>query len=79
MYDFHYNTLLKYYSSNVKILCMDTDSLIYETKTPDIYEDIRREGLRDHFDLSNYPPQHPCYCDKNLRLVGKIKDEIGER
>ena len=40
MYDFHYNTIKKQYGDRSKLLFTDTDSLTYEIKTDDIYEDI---------------------------------------
>jgi hypothetical protein len=40
MYDFHYNTIKKEYGDRAKLLFTDTDSLMYERKTDDVYEDF---------------------------------------
>ena len=39
MYDFHYNYMLKNYK-NIKLIFTDTDSLFYDIKTDDVYEDL---------------------------------------
>ena len=51
MYEF-YN---KYIKSNfdAKLLVTDTDSLIYEIKTEDVYEDFYQD--KNLFDFSDYP------------------------
>ena len=36
MYDFHYNYVKRKY--NTKLLLTDTDNLVYEIKTDDVYE-----------------------------------------
>ena len=38
MYKFHYNYIKNKYESKSKLLFTDIDSLIYETKTEDVYE-----------------------------------------
>jgi len=40
MYDFHYNFIKKTYDDNAKLLFTDTDSLCYEVRTDDVYQDI---------------------------------------
>ena len=41
MYDFHYNYMLKKYDKKkIKLMFTDTDSLCYEIKTDDAYEDL---------------------------------------
>ncbi|CAB4045616.1 Hypothetical predicted protein [Paramuricea clavata] len=42
MYDFHYNTIKKEYGDKAKLLFTDTDSLMYEIKTEDVYRDFKR-------------------------------------
>ncbi|CAB4043225.1 Gastrula zinc finger [Paramuricea clavata] len=44
MYDFHYNTIKKEYGNSSRLLFTDTDSLMYELKTDDLYEDFKRIG-----------------------------------
>ncbi|KAK9688128.1 hypothetical protein QE152_g35763 [Popillia japonica] len=53
---------------------MDTDSLIYHFK-----EDFNKfiKNNQDLFDTSNYPKDHELYNDKNKKVIGKFKDELG--
>ena len=38
MYDFHYNFIKKHFDA--KLLLTDTDSLMYEIKSEDVYEEF---------------------------------------
>ena len=40
MYEFHYDYIKNKYDSKSKLLFTVTDSLIYEIKTEDVYEDF---------------------------------------
>ena len=40
MYDFHYNIIKPLYGENAKLLFTDTDSLMYEITTEDVYKDL---------------------------------------
>ena len=51
MYDFHHNFIKKDFDA--KLLFTDTDSLTYETKSEDVYEEFFKH--RHLFDFSNYP------------------------
>ena len=51
----------------------DTDSLIYEIQTEDIYNGIIEQP--DLYDTSDYPNDHPAYSNKNKGVLGKMKDE----
>ncbi|CAB3978273.1 Gastrula zinc finger [Paramuricea clavata] len=76
MYDFHYNTIKKEYGDRSKLLFTDTDSLMYEIKTDDVYEDFRRIGEeQDCWDNSDYPKDSPYYSAHNKKVIGKFKDE----
>ena len=35
------------------------------------------ETMKDLFDTSNFSPNHPLYSNKNKKVPGKIKDELG--
>uniref|UniRef100_A0A1I7X6A5 DNA-directed DNA polymerase n=1 Tax=Heterorhabditis bacteriophora TaxID=37862 RepID=A0A1I7X6A5_HETBA len=75
MYNFHYNIMQKKYGyENVQLCYQDTDSLIYDIKTEDVYEDM--EEFRSHFDFSDYPKGHVLFSEENKKVVGKFKDEI---
>ena len=52
MYEFcNYNNKNKY-GNNSSLLFTDTDSLMYEIKTEDAYEDL--SGAKEMLDFSNY-------------------------
>lgn len=76
MYRFHYDKFKKYYGNNLRLLMTDTDSFIYEIKTPDLFKDI--EKFKDDFDLSNLSKDHPLYDTTNNKVVGKMKIETGD-
>jgi hypothetical protein len=40
MYDFHYNYIKKRYNDRATLLFTDTDSLMYEIQTEDVYKDF---------------------------------------
>ena len=75
MYSFSYTTLKPRYGERVKLLHTDTDSLILEFQTEDLYEDMSE--MADEYDTSKYPQDHPLYCTANKKVVGKFKDELG--
>ena len=57
MYEFHYDYMKrKYNESDLKLLYMDTDSLVYDIKTEDFYKDIA-EDVETRFDTSGYVPE----------------------
>ena len=57
---------------------MDTNSFIEYTKTNDIYKDIP-EDVETRFDTSNYELDGPLPRGKNKRVIGLMKDELGEK
>ena len=73
MYDFFYNELKKQYSPRCKLLYTDTDSLLLEIKTVDVYKDI--ESNRNLYDTSDYPEGHPVKPNANKKVLGKMKHE----
>ena len=52
MYEFHYDCIKIKYGNNSKFLFTDTDSLMYEIKTEDAYEDFSCN--KKMFDFSNH-------------------------
>ena len=64
MSELHYNYIKAKYNNYAKLLSKDTDSLIYEIETDDIYEDSYEDKDSKFFDLVN------------KKIVGKIKDEF---
>ena len=73
MYDFYYHNLKCKYNDNVNLLYTDTDSLLLEIKTKDIYSDMAKDS--NMYDTSNYPKTHSLFSEKNKKVVGKMKDE----
>ena len=78
MYDFHYNYIVKKYGQNQKLLFTDTDSLAYEIKTEDFYQDISND-VTEKFDTSNYAKNHPSGIKTgcNKKVIGMMKDKCG--
>ena len=73
MYKFHYEKMIPKYKDKIALCFTDTDSLLYEVQTDDIYEDMRGS---DDYDFSEYPFTHYLYNEKNKKVIGKMKDEI---
>ena len=69
MYDFYYNNVKKNYGSNADLLYTDTDSLLLEIKTPNVYDDMQK-NIED-YDTSDYPKDHPLYSVKNKKSSWK--------
>ena len=47
-------------------------------KTDDIYKDIA-EDVETRFDTSNYELDRPLPNGKNKKVIGLMKDELGEK
>ena len=73
MYEFHYDYIKNKYGNNSRLLFTDTDSLMYEIKTEDVYEDFSND--KEMFDFSNYSTKSKYYDNSNKLVVGKMKDE----
>ena len=70
MYDFHYNFIKKHF--DVELLFTDTDSLTYEIKSEDIYEELFKH--KHLFDFSNHPKDSKFFDETNKKVIGKMKD-----
>ena len=90
MFDFHYNYILKKYSSKktaggfrgdaihpVELFFTDTDSLMYHIQTDDFYKDISQD-IEEKFDTSDHPPDHKSgiLTGVNKKVIGMFKDEV---
>ena len=52
MNEFHYGYIKNKYDNKLKLLLTDTDNLMYEIKTEDVYEDF--SSNKEMFEFSNY-------------------------
>ena len=73
MCQFHYDYVLKTFD-NVKLLFTDTDSLAYEIKKGNVYEQCFKD--KELFDFSGYPRDSVFYDNSNKKKLGKMKDEF---
>ena len=78
MYDFHSNYIKPKYSDRAKLLFTDTDSLMYEIETEDLYRDISSD-VHKKFDISNFAKDHKSVIPTgvNKKVIGMMKDEAG--
>ena len=76
MYEFWYDYVKKKYGDMVKLCYMDTDSLIMNIKTKDVYNDIAQD-VEERFDTSNYDLDRPLPKGRKKKVIGLMKDELG--
>jgi hypothetical protein len=75
IYDFHYNHMLSKYKDKINLLYTDTDSLVYEIETEDLYRDIKSDSkFSKLLDTSNIDSRWGI-PPKNKKMLGKMKDE----
>ena len=67
MYYFHYNFIKNNF--NAKLLFTDKDSLTYEIKSENVYEEFYK--WKDLFDFSNYSKDSKFFDDANRKLLVK--------
>ena len=77
MYDLYYNELKAQYGERCQLLYTDTDSLLFEIETEDVYKDMAQNQTL--YDTSDYPQDHPLYSSANKKVLGKLKDECAGR
>ena len=61
------------YGERCQLLYTDTDSLLLEIQTDDVYQDMAKHA--DLYDTSSYQKGHPLYSTGNEKVLGKMKDE----
>ena len=61
MYDFHQSFIKKHFDS--ELLFTNTDSLTYEKKTEDFYEEVFKH--KHLLDFSNYPKDSKIFDETN--------------
>ena len=79
MYEFHYDYMVpKYGLEKLKLCYMDMESLVYDIKTEDFYEDIAN-NVEARFDTSGYSKTdfRLLTIGLNKKVIGLMKDELG--
>ncbi|KAK3794857.1 hypothetical protein RRG08_001008 [Elysia crispata] len=77
MYDFYYGQLKNQYGDRCQLLYTDTDSLLLEIQTEDVYRDMGQHA--ELYDTSDYPREHPLHSVENKKVLGKMTDECAGR
>ena len=74
MYEFLYDYIKNKHGNKLKLLFTDTNSLMHEIKTGDVYEDFSSD--KEKFYFSNYSAKSKYHDHSNNLVIGKMKDEI---
>ena len=72
------NSVFGIVSTIAKLCYMDRDSVIIHVKTEDVSEDVAND-VENEFDTSNYEVKRPSPKGKNKKVIGLMKDELGEK
>ena len=78
MYEFWYDYLKPKYNNKTMLCYMDTDSFIAHRKMDDSYKDIS-EDVETRFDASNYNVNRPLPIGKNKKVLGLMKNKLGDQ
>ena len=78
MYEFWYDYIKPKHQNNAKLCYMDTDSFIIHIKTENVYEGFADEAGK-RFDTSNYEVDRPLPKGINKKVIGWMKDGLGEK
>ena len=76
IYDLYYNVLKVNYGNDVNLVYRDTDSFLLDFKNVDVYKEMQNDALKEHVDLSNFPPSNPLYSGEDNK--GKLGLLIAE-
>ena len=68
MYDFFYNHLKAKYRLKCELICTDTDSLLLDIQTEDVYKDMMEDIYL--YDTNNFPKDNILYSE-----INKMKDD----
>ena len=72
MHNFHYKYIKNKFDA--KLLFTDNNSLVYEIKTKDVYEDFYEN--KNLFNFSEYPLDSNFFDPPSKKVIGKKKDEF---
>ena len=74
--DFWYGQMQRRYGhGRVKLLMTDTDSIVVQVTTGDVYRDMAEQ--LEQYDTANYPRSHPLYSSERDKTPLLMKDELG--
>ena len=73
IYQFHYDYVLETFN-DLKLLFTDTDSLVYEIRSGNVYEQCFKD--KHLFDFNGYPKNSIKFDDSNKKVLRKLKDEF---
>ena len=76
MYEFWYDYVKQKYDENARFCDLGTGCFIVHVKTDDAYKDIV-EDVEARFDTSNFEIDRPLPKQKNLKVTGLMKDDLG--
>ena len=76
MYEFHHDYMKPKYGANLRLCYIDTNSLVYNIKTDDFYDDITGD-VEARFDISSYSCSYSLTIRVNKKVIGLMKDELG--
>ena len=69
MYEFHYDFIKNKYGYKSRLLITNTDSLMHEIKTEDVYEEFSQDK-EEMVDFSDYSAVSKYYDHSNKLVVG---------
>ena len=72
MYEFYYKYIKSKFEA--KLLFTDTDSLVYEIKTEDVYEDFYQD--KNLIDFTDCPLDSKFFDPVNKKVIAKMKNEF---
>ena len=75
MYEFHYEYIKSKFDAI--LLSTETDSLVYEIKTKDVYEDFYQD--KNLFEFIDYSLNSKSFDPLNKKVIGEMKDEFKEK
>ena len=76
MYEFWYDYIKQKYQNNTILCYMNTDSFIIYIKTEDVFEDTA-DDVEKRFYPPNFEVNRPLSTEKNKKVIGLMKDELG--
>ena len=75
MYEFYYDHIKNKYGNKLILSFSDTDSMMYEIKTEDVYEDFGKD--KEMFVFRSYSTESKYYNDSNKLVVSKRRYQTG--